>query len=129
MILPPHNRGDLSAAQWKRIAPLLPPQKPTVGRPNNDHFSIINGILWVLRTGAPWRDIPEERYGPWAYYLRTLLPSRVNRESGARLLQRLQQQADQSGKINWELPDRRWQRRACSPTCCRGNSGRARPKQ
>ncbi len=64
MILPPHNRGDLTAAQWKRIIPLLPPQKPAVGRPNNDHFSIINGILWVLRTGAPWRDIPE-RYGPW----------------------------------------------------------------
>ena len=48
MILPPHNRGDLTAAQWKRIAPLLPTQKPAVGRPNNDYQTIINGILWVL---------------------------------------------------------------------------------
>ncbi len=44
MILPPHNRGDLSAAQWKRIAPNLPPQKPAVGRPNNDHQTIINAL-------------------------------------------------------------------------------------
>ncbi|NET36816.1 MAG: transposase, partial [Cyanothece sp. SIO1E1] len=64
MILSPHNRGDLNPGQWKRISPLLPPQKPVVGRPNNDHQSTINGILWVLRTGAPWRDVPE-RYGPW----------------------------------------------------------------
>ena len=59
MILPAHNRGDLNAAQWKRIAPLLPPQKPALGRPNNNHQTIINGILWVLRTGAPWRDVPD----------------------------------------------------------------------
>ncbi|MGK7916065.1 MAG: transposase [Prochloraceae cyanobacterium] len=72
MILPAHNRGDLSTAQWKKIKPLLPPQKPAIGRPNNNHQTIINGILWVLRTGAPWRDIPDS-YGPWLACLRTLL--------------------------------------------------------
>ena len=34
------------------------------GRPNKEHRTIVNGILWILRTGAPWRDLPE-RYGPW----------------------------------------------------------------
>nr|BBH91792.1 hypothetical protein KTC_65430 [Thermosporothrix sp. COM3] len=44
--------------------PLLPPQKPQHGHPVHDHRHILNGILWVLRTGAPWRDLPGE-YGSW----------------------------------------------------------------
>jgi len=43
---------------------VLPPQRPRTGRPANDHRTVLNGILWVLRTGAPWRDLPE-RYGSW----------------------------------------------------------------
>lgn len=58
------GRGDLTDWQWQQLEPLLPPQSPQTGRPNKDHRTIINGILWVLRTGAPWRDLPE-RYGPW----------------------------------------------------------------
>ena len=58
------GRGDLTDDQW-RLRPLLPPQKPGTGRPGKDHRTVINGILWVLRTGAPWRDLPE-RFGPWA---------------------------------------------------------------
>ncbi len=58
------RRGDLTDAQWRRLEPHLPPEKPRTGRPNAPHRRIINGILWVLRTGAPWRDLPE-RYGPW----------------------------------------------------------------
>ena len=58
------GRGDLTGQQWKKIEPLLPAQKPRTGRPGKDHRTIINGILWILRTGAPWRDLPE-RYGPW----------------------------------------------------------------
>ena len=54
---------DLSDANWSILEPLLPPQKPKRGRPNSDHRRIINGILWILRTGAPWRDLPR-RYGP-----------------------------------------------------------------
>ena len=58
------GRGDLTDQQWQQLQPLLPPQKPITGRPAKDHRTIINGILWVLRTGAPWRDLPEH-YGPW----------------------------------------------------------------
>lgn len=59
-----YRRHELSDEQWARLAPLLPPEKPRTGRPNKDHRTVLNGILWVLRTGAPWRDLPE-RYGPW----------------------------------------------------------------
>lgn len=101
MILPAHNRGDLSTAQWKRIVPLLPAQKPAVGRPNNDHRVIINGILWVLRTGAPWRDVPE-RYGCWQ-----TISGRFYRwrQQGIwqSILHKLQQQADHSGLLDWQL--------------------------
>jgi transposase len=58
------RRHELTDAQWQRLAPLLPAEKPPTGRPNKDHRTVLNGILWILRTGAPWRDLPE-RYGPW----------------------------------------------------------------
>lgn len=58
------RRHELTDDQWERLAPLLPPQRPATGRPNTDHRTILNGILWILRTGAPWRDLPE-RYGNW----------------------------------------------------------------
>jgi transposase len=53
----------LTEAQWRCLEPHLPPEKPRTGRPNEAHRRILNGILWVLRTGAPWRDLPR-RYGP-----------------------------------------------------------------
>jgi transposase len=56
--------SELNDAQWERLRPLLPPQKPRTGRPGKDHRTVINGILWVLRTGSPRRALPE-RYGSW----------------------------------------------------------------
>ncbi|MBI3961871.1 MAG: transposase [Deinococcus sp.] len=55
-------RTDLTDAQWKCLQPLLPPPKVR-GRPRNDDRHTLNGILFLLRTGAPWRDLPR-RYGP-----------------------------------------------------------------
>ena len=57
------GRGELTDKAWARIEPLLPPGE-SGGRRWRDHRQVINGILWKLRTGAPWRDLPE-RYGPW----------------------------------------------------------------
>jgi transposase len=54
----------LSEAEWKILDSLLPPIKGRRGRPPIDRRATINGILWRLRTGAPWRDVPE-RYGAW----------------------------------------------------------------
>lgn len=101
MILPPQRRGDLTERQWKRMKTLLPAQKPETGRPSNDHRITINGILWILRTGAPWRDLPS-RYGKWQ-----TVSGRFYRwrRSGIwqKILQSLQQQADASGQIDWEV--------------------------
>jgi len=48
----------LTDAEWARVQPLLPPQQPAVGRPRHDDRTVLTGILWVLRTPAPWREMP-----------------------------------------------------------------------
>jgi transposase len=55
-------RFDLSDGEWRIIDPLLP-NKPR-GVPRADDRKVLNGIFFVLRTGSPWRDLPE-RYGPY----------------------------------------------------------------
>ncbi|MEL7087962.1 MAG: IS5 family transposase [Planctomycetota bacterium] len=57
-------RHRLTDEQWDLIADLFSPRKRT-GRPPRDRRQVIDGILWVLNTGSPWRDLPEE-LGPWA---------------------------------------------------------------
>ncbi|MFF3868209.1 IS5 family transposase [Micromonospora sp. NPDC001898] len=61
--MPVVRRGELTDEAWAVIAPLLPEPGGSRGR-WRDHRQVINGILWKLRTGAPWRDLPE-RFGPW----------------------------------------------------------------
>jgi putative transposase len=58
------SRYELSDAQWERIAPLLPGKVSDPGRTGADNRLFLNGVLWVLRSGAHWRDLPE-RYGKW----------------------------------------------------------------
>jgi transposase len=50
---------------WDKLAPLLPPERGKTGRPSKNHRNMIEAILWKHRTGAPWRDLPEE-FGPWS---------------------------------------------------------------
>lgn len=57
------SRGDLSDAEWC-IFDLLLPDRGERGPPIQDKRRMVNGILWGLRTGAPWRDMPR-RYGNW----------------------------------------------------------------
>ena len=67
-------RFDLSDAEWAIIAPLLPgADGKKNGRPRDDDRKVLNGIFFVLRTGTPWRDLPE-RYGPY-----TTVYNRFNR--------------------------------------------------
>ena len=57
---------DITNEQWQRIAEFIPEPKARPGRsgqPPQDARSVLNGILWILRTGAPWKDLPE-RYPP-----------------------------------------------------------------
>ena len=55
----------LTDTHWEQLRPLLPAPKPQRGRPAIDHRPIVEGILWVVRTGSAWREVPE-RFGSWA---------------------------------------------------------------
>ena len=54
----------LSDAQWARIEPLMPSSDGQRGRPFRDHRQVIEGIIYRLRTGIAWRDLPAS-FGPW----------------------------------------------------------------
>lgn len=58
------KRYELTDAQWARIAPLLPGKVGDPGRSGTDNRLFVNGVLWVLRSGAFWQHLPE-RYGKW----------------------------------------------------------------
>src|SRR3954471_24144694 len=58
------KRYELNDRQWALIAELLPGKKGDPGRTANDNRLFINGVLWVLRAGAQWDELPE-RYGKW----------------------------------------------------------------
>jgi transposase len=58
------GRYELSDGQWSRIEELLPGRVESVGRTAVDNRVFINGVLWVLRSGAHWHDLPE-RYGKY----------------------------------------------------------------
>jgi len=57
-------RHRLTDEQWELISDLLPERKAT-GRPPLDPRDVVDGILWILRTGSPWRDVPRE-FGKWS---------------------------------------------------------------
>ena len=60
------RRYEITDSEWEEVKDLLPPEhtgKP--GRPSGDNRIALNGILWIARSGAPWRDLPE-RYGSWS---------------------------------------------------------------
>ena len=62
----PHRRTgyEITDQQWQQLAHLLPGKIGDVGRSAADNRLFINAVLWIARSGAPWRDLPE-RFGPW----------------------------------------------------------------
>jgi transposase len=59
------KRHEMTEGQWERVKDFLPPErKPQGGRPAKDNRVMLNGIIYWLATGVPWRDLPE-RFGPW----------------------------------------------------------------
>ena len=58
------RRHDISDGMWKILEPLLPGQEGQWGGVAEDNRLFLDGVFWVLRTGAPWRDLPE-CYGKW----------------------------------------------------------------
>jgi len=97
----PGRRYELTDDGWQRIEPLLPRQGP--GGRWNDHRMTLNGIFWILNSGAQWRDMPE-RYGKWqSVYDRY---RRWTREGlFDRILHRLHVSLDDDGRIDWSVFD------------------------
>ena len=96
------ERHALTDAEYERLGPLLPSNAGRRGRPYAlDHRVTLDGILWVLQTGAAWRDLPA-RYGDWRSVF-----DRFNRwrKKGVwdAILAALQRQADAAGDIDREL--------------------------
>ena len=58
------RRYEIDDAQWEKIKPFLGNTPKKTGRPQADNRKLLNGVLWIMHTGAPWRDLPEY-YGPW----------------------------------------------------------------
>jgi transposase len=94
-------RYELTDYQWEQIHSLFPGPSPLGGRPAKAVREVVNGILWILNSGAPWRDLPE-RYGPWQTIFH-----RFNtwRKDGTldQVLEALQIRLDQDGRIDWDL--------------------------
>ena len=97
------RRHELSDQQWARIASLFPQstRQGKAGRPPKDLRPIVTGVLWVLYSGAPGRDLPE-RYGPW----QTIF-TRFNgwRRDGTwvRIVTSLLDESDDKGQIDHDL--------------------------
>ncbi|MEU4469426.1 IS5 family transposase [Streptomyces sp. NPDC024017] len=72
------------------------------GRPWRDHRQVINGVLWRLRTGAPWRDLPV-RYGPWQTTYERFARWETD-GTWARLLEQVQVRDDSVGAVEWTVP-------------------------
>ena len=59
-----YRRHDISDRVWRLLEPHLPGRRGAWGRVAHDNRRFINAVIWILRTGAPWRDLPAE-YGGW----------------------------------------------------------------
>jgi transposase len=59
-----HHRHDISDKLWEKLEPHLPGREGLWGGIANDNRKFINGVFWIIRTGAPWRDLPPD-YGDW----------------------------------------------------------------
>jgi transposase len=95
------KRHELTDEQWDLVEPLIPIKPARTGRPPKDRRQMLNGIFWILGTGAPWRDLPE-RFGPWQNVHRYFANWR--REGVfARVVEALQVKLDERGLIDWEL--------------------------
>lgn len=96
------QRHRVTDDQWEFIRPLLPKSESATGRPTADRRMMIDGLMWILRTGSPWRDLPPERFGPWqtVHHYRNAW-----RADGTldKIILALQVRLDRGGKIDWNL--------------------------
>src|SRR5215208_2018288 len=93
------SRHALTDRERTRLEPLLPKQR--TGRPPKDHRIILDALLWLGKTGAPWRDLPE-RYGPWPT-VATRFYRWIRSGLWERILAELRCMADALGGLDWQV--------------------------
>jgi transposase len=95
-----NRRFELTDDEWERLAPLLPAMTPQRGGRWRDHRQVLNGILFRVRSGVPWRDLPE-RYGPWETVYKRFARWQTD-GTWARIEAALRTQADAAGALDWD---------------------------
>lgn len=95
------RRYELSNEQWEKISDLFPDSKGNRGGQWKDHRQVLNGMFWVLCSGAPWRDLPE-RYGNWKTVYDRFRRYRIDGIFDE-ILARLQLELNQEGLIDYSL--------------------------
>ena len=91
----------LSDAQWAVLEPLLPPVKGAMGRPMREHRPVVEGAIYRLKYGVPWRCLPEQ-FGAWQTVHRR---HQQWSQDGTwdRVLAELQADADARGELDWAV--------------------------
>src|SRR3954462_10807934 len=110
--MPSTRRYELSDAQWARLEPLLPPEKPWTGRPNDAHRRILNGILWILNSVAR----PAAALWSGGHGVEPVLPL-------AGVWQHVLEALQAEGRVGWEL---HFLDSTVVPACRRGAQNRPR---
>src|SRR3989338_2074196 len=93
------RRHELTDEQFKKIENFLPGRKEDVGVTAKDNRKFINGVIWIFKTGAPWRDLPE-RYGHWK-----IVHLRFSRWSRAGIFDRIFQTLSEDADMEFLLID------------------------
>ncbi|MFI5828718.1 IS5 family transposase [Streptomyces sp. NPDC051578] len=91
------RRHELTDFDWELLAPLIP--RAGRGRPRAEDRRVINGMVYKIRTGVSWRDLPE-RYGPWKTVYTRFRRYAIDGVF-TRALQQVQARADAAGDIDW----------------------------
>lgn len=92
------RRYEITDEEWERIKDLLPGKACDPGRSGEDNRRFINAVVWIARSGAPWRDLPE-RYGNWNSVFK-----RFNRWSKKGVWERIFQEL-QDPDLDWVMID------------------------
>lgn len=95
------SRHRLTDEQWELIADLFPAPAKT-GRPPISRRQVVDAILWIMSTGSPWRDLPEDDFGPWETVY-GLFNAWNDDGTLDNVLQRLRGQAIDAGEIDGQL--------------------------
>jgi len=93
------RRHDISDAVWELLCPHLPGQAGQWGGIAKDNRTFLNGVFWILRTGAPWRDLPP-CYGKW-----NTVSRRFRRWCGARIWEKLLEVLIDEPDFEWLMID------------------------